>query len=384
MSTRPTGSERDGVTMLVLVLNAGSSSIKYQLVDSGTGERLAGGIVEEIVDHAAALRDVVAEVERLDRPIDAIGHRVVHGGEAISAPARIDDDLVEVIRELASLAPLHNPANLAGIEAARATWPSLPQVAVFDTAFHRTLPPAAYRYAVPTAWYEDHGVRRYGFHGTSHDYLSARAADVLGRPRDELDLIVAHLGNGASITAVQHGRSVETSMGLSPLEGLVMGTRSGDIDPAVIGHIAAASGRSEADVLAELNRSSGLLGLCGESDMRRITARIAAGPSADAEVADLALDVYCHRIRKYVGAYVAVLGGCDALVFTAGIGEHSALVRTRVCAGLGVFGIVLDDDRNERSELVISSDDASTAVLVVPTDEERAIAEQTAHVVAGH
>jgi acetate kinase len=243
------------------------------------------------------------------------------------------------------------------------------------------LPPAAYRYAVPTAWYEQHGVRRYGFHGTSHDYVSTRAAEVLGRPRDELDLIVAHLGNGASITAVEHGRSVETSMGLSPLEGLVMGTRSGDIDPAVIGHVAAASGQSEADVLAELNRSSGLLGLCGDSDMREITGRIAAGPSADAAAADLALDVFCHRLRKYVGAYVAVLGGCDALVFTAGIGEHSALVRARVCAGLGVFGIALDDDRNERSELVISRDDASTAVLVVPTDEEHAIAEQTARVV---
>ena len=379
----PTGPERDGVTMLVLVLNAGSSSVKYQLVDSDTGERLAGGIVEEVVDHAAALRDVVAEVERLGRPIEAIGHRVVHGGDVFSEPARIDDDVVEVIRDLVPLAPLHNPANLAGIEAARATWPTLAQVAVFDTAFHRTLPPAAYRYAVPASWYEQHGVRRYGFHGTSHDYVSTRAADVLGRPRDELDLIVAHLGNGASITAVEHGRSVETSMGLSPLEGLVMGTRSGDIDPAIIGHVAAASGQSEADVLAELNRSSGLLGLCGESDMREITTRIAAGPSADAAVADLALDVFCHRIRKYVGAYVAVLGGCDALVFTAGIGEHSVLVRTRVCAGLGVFGIVLDDDRNERSELVISSDDASTAVLVVPTDEEHAIAEQTAHVVAG-
>jgi len=375
--------------MLVLVLNAGSSSVKYQLVDSSSGERLAGGIVEEVVDHAAALRDVVAEVERLGRPIEAIGHRVVHGGDVFSEPARIDDDVVEVIRELVPLAPLHNPANLAGIEAARATWPTLTQVAVFDTAFHRTLPPAAYRYAVPASWYEQHGVRRYGFHGTSHDYVSTRAADVLGRPRDELDLIVAHLGNGASITAVQHGRSVETSMGLSPLEGLVMGTRSGDVDPAIIGHVAAAAGRSEADVLAELNRSSGLLGLCGESDMREITARIAAGSSADGEAADaaaadLALDVFCHRIRKYVGAYVAVLGRCDALVFTAGIGEHSALVRTRVCAGLGVFGIVLDDDRNERSELVISSDDASTAVLVVPTDEEHAIAEQTAHVVAGH
>ncbi len=248
---------------------------------------------------------------------------------------------------------------------------------MFDTAFHRTLPPAAYRYAVPAAWYEQHGVRRYGFHGTSHDHVSSRAADVLGRPRDELDLIVAHLGNGASITAVDHGRSVETSMGLSPLEGLVMGTRSGDIDPAVIGHVADAGGRSEADVLADLNRSSGLLGLCGDSDMREITARIAAGDTT----ADLALDVFCHRIRKYVGAYVAVLGGCDALVFTAGIGEHSALVRTRVCAGLGVFGIALDEDRNERSEPVISRDDASTAVLVVPTDEEHAIAEQTARVV---
>ena len=362
--------------MLVAVLNAGSSSVKYQLVDSDTGERLAGGVVEEVVDHVAALRDVVTDVERLGRPIDAIGHRVVHGGAVFSEPARIDDDVVEVIRELASLAPLHNLANLAGIEAARATWPTLTQVAVFDTAFHRTLPPAAYRYAVPATWYEQHGVRRYGFHGTSHDYVSTRAADVLGRPRDELDLIVAHLGNGASITAVEHGRSVETSMGLSPLEGLVMGTRSGDIDPAVIGHVAAATGRSEADVLAELNRSSGLLGLCGNSDMREIATRIAAGDPA----ADLALDVFCHRIRKYVGAYVAVLGGCDALVFTAGIGEHSALVRTRVCAGLGVFGIALDDARNEHSELVISRDDATTAVLVVPTDEEHAIAEQTASV----
>ncbi len=365
--------------MLVLVLNAGSSSVKYQLVDSDTGERLAGGIVEEVDDHEAALREVVAEVERLDRPIDAIGHRVVHGGDVFSEPTRIGDDLVEVIRELAPLAPLHNPANLAGIEAARATWPTLVQVAVFDTAFHRTLAPAAYRYAVPSAWYEQHGVRRYGFHGTSHDYVSTRAAAVLGRPRDELDLIVAHLGNGASITAVQRGRSVETSMGLSPLEGLVMGTRSGDIDPAVIGHVAAETGRPEADVLAELNRSSGLLGLCGDSDMREITERIAAGDTA----AELALDVFCHRIRKYVGAYVAVLGGCDALVFTAGIGEHSALVRARVCSGLGVFGIALDDDRNERSDRVISRDDASTATLVVPTDEEHAIAEQTARAVDG-
>ncbi|HSM66521.1 MAG TPA: acetate kinase [Ilumatobacteraceae bacterium] len=364
--------------MRVLVLNSGSSSVKYQLVDSDTGERLTGGIVEEVDDHESALGQVVGEVERLDRPVEAIGHRVVHGGDVFSEPARIDDQVVEVIRELVPLAPLHNPANLAGIEAARETWPDVPQVAVFDTAFHRTLPPAAHRYAVPDDWYEQHGVRRYGFHGTSHDYVSARAADVLGRPRDELDLIVAHLGNGASITAVHHGCSVETSMGLSPLEGLVMGTRSGDVDPAIIGHVAGASGRSEADVLGDLNRVSGLLGLCGDSDMREITARVDAGD----EAAELALDVFCHRIKKYVGAYVAVLGGCDALVFTAGIGEHSAEVRSRVCAGLGVLGISLDDDRNRRAETMISRDGASTAVLVVPTDEEHAIAEQTARLLA--
>jgi acetate kinase len=363
--------------MRVLVLNSGSSSVKYQFLDSDTGERLAGGVVEEVVDHVEALRAVVDAIDELDEAVDAIGHRVVHGGDVVSEPTLIDDDLVAVIRRLVPLAPLHNPANLAGIEAARAAWPTVPQVAVFDTAFHQSLPPAAYRYAVPTAWYEEFGVRRYGFHGTSHDYVSARAAEALGRRLDDVDLIVAHLGNGASMTAVQGGRSVETSMGLSPLEGLVMGTRSGDVDPAVIGYVAEASGRSESDVLAELNRSSGLLGLCGDSDLREITARIEAGDAA----ADLALDVFCHRIRKYVGAYVAVLGGCDALVFTAGIGEHSVLVRARVCAGLEVFGMVLDEGRNERSETVISADHATTNVLVIPTDEERAIAEQTARVV---
>jgi acetate kinase len=364
--------------MRVLVLNSGSSSVKYQVIESATGERLAGGTVEEVDDHDAALRDVMTEVERLGEPIEVIGHRVVHGGDVFSEPVVIDDDVVRVIGDLVPLAPLHNPANLAGIDAARRAWPAVPQVAVFDTAFHRTLPPAAFRYAVPTAWYEEHAVRRYGFHGTSHDLVSSRAAEVLGRPRDELDLIVAHLGNGASMTAVRHGRSVETSMGMSPLEGLVMGTRSGDVDPAIIGHVARATGRSEADVLADLNRASGLIGLCGDSDLRTITARVEAGDA----VADLAVDVFCHRIKKYVGAYVAVLGGCHALVFTGGIGEHSALVRRRVCAGLDVFGIVLDDDRNERSETVISSRDAATAVLVVPTDEERAIAEHAARLAA--
>ena len=365
--------------MRVLVLNSGSSSVKYQVIDADTGDRVAGGIVEEVTDHGAALQEVVAHVERLGEPLGAIGHRVVHGGDVFSEPVLVDDEVVRVIEDLTPLAPLHNPANLAGIRAARATWPAVPQVAVFDTAFHRTLPERAYRYAVPTEWYERYGVRRYGFHGTSHDAVSARAAEVLGRARDELDLVVAHLGNGASMSAVAHGRCVETSMGLSPLEGLVMGTRSGDLDPAIIGHVAAASGRSEADVLADLNRRSGLLGLCGDSDVRTITERAEAGD----EVAELALDVYCHRIRKYVGAYVAVLGRCDALVFTAGVGEHSPLVRRRVCDGLGVFGIVVDAGRNERSETVISTDDAPTKVLVVPTDEERAIAEHAARVAAG-
>jgi acetate kinase len=250
---------------------------------------------------------------------------------------------------------------------------------VFDTAFHRTLPAHAYRYAVPSGWFDDYGVRRYGFHGTSYDYVSARAADALGRPRDELDLVVAHLGNGASMAAIDRGRCVETSMGLTPLEGLVMGTRSGDIDPAVIGHVARASGRSGADVSADLVRRSGLVGLCGDSDMRTVTERAHAG-DADAE---LALDVFCHRIVKYVGAYVAVLGGCDALVFTAGIGEHSAEVRRRVCERLGAFGVELDDAANQQHEPVITTPASGMTVMVVPTDEEHAIAEQTARVVEG-
>jgi acetate kinase len=366
--------------MLVLVLNSGSSSVKFQLIESATGDRITGGIVEEVKDHDEALRTVVDEIDhRRDAgAIAAIGHRVVHGGDVFSAPTLIDDEVIATIRDLIPLAPLHNPANLAGIESARRTWPDVPQVAVFDTAFQRTLPERAYRYAVPAAWYHEHGVRRYGFHGTSHDYVSSKAAELLGSSRDDLDLIVAHLGNGASMSAVAHGRCIDTSMGLSPLEGLVMGTRSGDIDPAIVPHVAAATGRSESDVFGELNRSSGLLGLCGVSDMRTVTEHAAAGDAT----AELALEVYCYRVRKYVGAYVAALGRCDALVFTAGIGEHSAIVRKRVCAGLGAFGVELDDDRNERAETVISSDRSRLTVMVIPTDEEHAIAEQTASVVA--
>ncbi len=356
----------------VLVLNSGSSSVKYQVVDAESGQRTTGGVIEEVVDHDDALALVVDELGAF-RP-DVIGHRVVHGGERFSAPSVVDDELVAAIRELVPLAPLHNPANLAGIEVARRLWPDVVQVAVFDTAFHRTLPAHAYRYAVPEAWYTDHGVRRYGFHGTSHEYVAGVAAARLGRPLDELDLIVAHLGNGASITAVAGGRSIETSMGLTPLEGLVMGTRSGDVDPAVLAHVAHASGRPMDDVLDDLNSSSGLKGICGSSDMRDISARAERHDPA----AVLAIDVFAHRIKKYLGAYVAVLGGCDAIVFTAGIGEHSPLVRAAACGGLEALGIRVDADRNARGDERIEVPGAPVAILVVPTDEEHAIAKHAA------
>ena len=361
--------------MRVLVLNTGSSSVKYQLIDTSTEERIAGGLVEEVVDHADALAAIGAKLS--DATVHAVGHRVVHGGERFSEPTLIDDAVVAVVRDLVPLAPLHNPANLLGIEQARRRWPDVPHVAVFDTAFHRSLPPAAFRYAVPESWYADLGVRRYGFHGTSHQYVARRAAVVLGRPLDEIDLITAHLGNGASMAAVARGRCVETSMGLSPLEGLVMGTRSGDIDPAVVAHVSRATGRDPLEVIGELNHASGLRGLSGSSDMREILDRCDRGEAR----AQLALDVFCHRIRKYVGAYLAVLGRCDAIVFTGGIGEHSASVRAAALRNLDGLGIQIDPERNKTHEPVISVDGASIAVLVVPTDEEREIAHQTAAVV---
>jgi acetate kinase len=359
----------------VLVLNTGSSSVKYQLIETSTERRIAGGLVEEVADHADAL--VAIGEEMSDATIHAVGHRVVHGGERFSEPTLVDDAVVAAVSDLVPLAPLHNPANLLGIQHARRRWPGVPHVAVFDTAFHRTLPPAAFRYAVPESWYTDLGVRRYGFHGTSHQYVARRAADVLGRPLDEVDLITAHLGNGASMAAVARGRCVETSMGLSPLEGLVMGTRSGDIDPAVVAHVSRSTGRDPLEVIGELDHASGLRGLSGSSDMREIIDRCDRGDAR----AQLALDVFCHRIRKYVGAYLAVLGRCDAIVFTGGIGEHSARVRAEALRNLDGFGIEVDPDRNDAHEQVISADDASVAVLVVPTDEEREIARQTAEVV---
>jgi acetate kinase len=348
---------------VILALNAGSSTLKYRLVP---GE---GGIVEG-VPHGAAVEQVL---ERLSgKEIDAVGHRVVHGGTRFAAPVLVDDAVLKAIQDLTPLAPLHNPAGLAGIEAARRALPGVPQVAVFDTAFHATLPPAAATYALDRAVSERYGIRRYGFHGISVRWVTAGAARLLGRPVADLNVIVLHLGNGASATAVAGGRSVETSMGLTPLEGLVMGTRTGDLDPAVAFHLAR-SGVDLADIEDLYQHRSGLLGLCGDNDMRAIQQR-------DDPDAHLALDVYCHRIRKYVGAYHAVLGRLDAIVFTAGIGEHSAVVRARSLAGLDPLGIAVDPERNGSGEgaRIVSPAGARVAVCVVPTDEEHAIAQETA------
>jgi len=389
----------------ILVLNSGSSSIKYQLFDMRDRRRLAGGTAERIgddgsrlvhrerggtehvdsdppiVDHTDAL-DRIAKILREsgvvsgDEGLSGIGHRVVHGGEAFCEPTRIDDRVVAGIRELSSLAPLHNPANLLGIEIALKRRPDVPQVAVFDTAFHQTIPQHAFHYAIPREWYEKNRVRRYGFHGTSHAYVAREAAAFLGRPLQELNLIVLHLGNGASATAIEAGRSVDTSMGLTPLEGLVMGTRSGDLDPALIFHVARQNGLSLDEIDEALSGSSGLEGLCGVGDMRDVLAREEAGDDRAA----LAVDVYTYRIRKYIGAYTAVLGRVDAVVFTAGVGENSPEIRERVCKGLDGLGLEIDPGRNHARDggaRAIQVENNRVQILVVPTNEELEIAEQT-------
>lgn len=378
---------------LVFVVNSGSSSIKYSLLDpaaeapvlEGTLQRIgeAGG---DAADHTEGMRLVLDRL-RTDAPgasdeIAAVGHRVVHGGSRFADATRIDDDVEAAIDELSALAPLHNPANLLGIRAARTVLDRVPHVAVFDTAFHQTMPAEAYRYAIDRELADRHGIRRYGFHGTSHKYVSERAAAVLGRPLDELRIIVLHLGNGASVTAVDRGRSIDTSMGLTPLQGLVMGTRSGDLDPAVVFHLERVAGLSISAIDDLLNRRSGLLGLTGSGDMRDVQRAAAAG-DPDAEEA---LAIWRHRIRHYVGAYAAQLGGVDAIVFTAGVGENNALLRRRSLSGLEFLGIHIDDDRNEldsREERRISPDGAPVDVLVIPTDEEREIARQALAALAG-
>jgi acetate kinase len=367
----------------VLVLNAGSSSLKYALIhpdgsrERGTVERIGEGS-SAVPDHATAIGTILSDLPAdVVADIDAVGHRVVHGGTRFHVPVLIDSQVEHAIGELAPLAPLHNPANLLGIRAARRLLPATPQVAVFDTAFHATLPPAASTYALDTTVAREVNVRRFGFHGISLRYVVGRVAELLGRA--DLDLIVLHLGNGASATAVRSGESVDTSMGMTPLEGLVMGTRTGDIDPAAAFQLIRA-GYSPAEVEELFEHRGGLYGLCGDNDMRAVLVRA----NANDPRARLAVDVYCHRLRRYVGGLFAVLGRADAIVFTAGVGEHASPIRAQTLVGLDGLGIRLDPTRNaslSTAPRVISTDDSPVAVLVVPTDEEQAIADEVRGIV---
>lgn len=368
----------------VFVLNTGSSSVKYRVVDAVSGGVTATGLIDRIgepgsgtADHRAAIARILDELAGI--AIDAVGHRIVHGGERYTTATVIDEEVERGIEALAPLAPLHNPPGLLGIRAARTALPDLPQVAVFDTAFHATMPDAARSYAIDADLAAAHGIRRYGFHGTSYRIVSERAAAFLGRPLGELRMIVLHLGNGASAAAISGGRSIDTSMGMTPLEGLVMGTRSGDLDPAILLYLQRNAGLGVDELDGLLNRRSGLLGLAGRSDMREITAAAEAGDAA----AVLALAVYLHRLRHYVGAYAAELGGLDALVFTAGVGENSAVVRAGAVDGLGFLGIEVDAAANALSATTarrVSPASGPVPVLVIPTDEELQIARETAAV----
>lgn len=385
---------------IVLVINSGSSSIKFQLVHPVPGDAVGSGLVERIgepagrivyrhpggvierglyiPDHAAGLRaaeEVIAETgpPLRERGIVAVGHRVVHGGAVFHEPVLIDDAVLKELRRLSPLAPLHNPPNVVGIEVARKLLPDVPHVAVFDTAFFHTLPDAAATYAIDAEVARANRVRRYGFHGTSHEYVSGRAAAFAGRDDAELNQIVLHLGNGASASAIRGGRAIDTSMGMTPLEGLVMGTRSGDLDPGVILHLARNAGMKVDEIDDLLNRHSGLKGLCGVNDFRALLGLVADGDGA----AKLAYDVYVHRLRRYIGAYLVELGGVDVITFTGGVGENNVDVRRDALAGLDRLGIVVDETLNQspdRGERRISAESSSVEVLVVPTNEELAIA----------
>ncbi|MDX1885510.1 acetate kinase [Mycolicibacterium sp. 120270] len=367
----------------VLVINSGSSSLKYAVVEPRSGKMVADGIVERIGDgpvgdHGAALQEAFKQLAESGQPLEslglvAVGHRVVHGGPDLYEPTLVDDALIAKVEELAPLAPLHNPPALLGIRVAREALPDLPHVAVFDTAFFHDLPAAAATYAIERDVAAQWQIRRYGFHGTSHQYVSEQAAEYLGEPLDSLNQIVLHLGNGASASAIAAGKPVDTSMGLTPMEGLVMGTRSGDIDPGIITYLSRTAHMSVDDIENMLNKNSGVRGLGGEIDFRVLHKRIESGDAA----AQLAYDVYIHRLRKYIGAYMAVLGSTDVITFTAGVGENDAAVRRDALAGLTGLGIEVDQRRNEssdRSARRISADGSRTVVLVVPTDEELAIA----------
>jgi acetate kinase len=377
-----------GSSGLVLVLNAGSSSVKYALVDPDTGDRPLNGQIEDIGGSGGSYHDAITQIlAHLDDKghvdLAGAGHRVVHGGERFSASVLVDGEVLAAIRSYSHLAPLHNPANLAGIEAVSAARPGLPQVAVFDTAFHQSMAPAAYRYAVPDEWYAQYGVRRYGFHGTSYRFVSERAATLLGRPAAALRLVVAHLGNGCSAAAIAGGKSVDTTMGLTPMEGLVMGTRSGDVDPGLLGYLAEQTGQDAATLTEALDTRSGLLGLSGTTnDMRTISEAVGQGD----ERARLALDVFVHRLAKAIAALTASLGGLDALVFTAGIGEHSPVVRSEVLARLGFLGLAEDPAANAAHGRATNGRitlPGPVQALVVPTDEELMIARDTTRLIPG-
>jgi acetate kinase len=398
--------------MRVIVVNSGSSSIKYEVFElsglsataKGLLERIGAqdsrlkhrwlapsGVWEEIIEtrHVADHREGISfilEVSSRARSggevpeIFAVGHRVVHGGEKFSQPVVIDDDALGTIEQLIPLAPLHNPANVTGIKVMRELLPKVPQVAVFDTAFHQTMPARAFHYALPAEFYRSYGVRRYGFHGTSHQYVAGETARHLGRPPGTLNLITLHLGNGASAAAIKQGRSIDTSMGLTPLEGLVMGTRCGDLDPAVHFYLARKTGRPFEEIEGILNKESGLKGVCGLNDMREIQDRARGG---DVQ-AGLAIEMFCYRIKKYIGAYYAALGSVDAIIFTGGIGENSAAVRAKSCEGLSALGITLDDrlnTANEEGPREIQAGEGRVKILVIPTNEEHEIARQTVEVI---
>ncbi len=397
--------------MNILVINCGSSSLKFQMINSETEQCIAKGLCERIgiegsmityapaggekektvtpmPDHTEAIRLVLEAltnektgvVKSLDE-IGAVGHRIVHGGEKFAESTIITDEVMAAIEECNDLAPLHNPANLIGINACKKLMPGTPMVGVFDTAFHQTMPEEAYMYGLPYEYYKNYKIRRYGFHGTSHSYVSKRAAELLGRKYEDLKIIVCHLGNGASVSAVKNGKCVDTSMGLTPLEGLIMGTRCGDIDPAIIEFLAHKEGKNIDEIMSVLNKKSGVLGLSDNlsSDFRDLE----AGYEKNDPNAIRTLKTYCYRVAKYIGAYAAAMNGVDAICFTAGIGENGPLVRTLVCGYLGYLGVTLDEETNQKKgeEVVISTSDSTTTVLAVPTNEELAIARETVRLV---
>ena len=397
--------------MNILVINCGSSSLKYQLINSESEEVLAKGLCERIgIDGSCITHQpkggekvkteiampthtqaVAAVIEKLTdekvgvvkslAEIDAVGHRIVHGGEKFASSVVIDAEVMKAIEDCNDLAPLHNPANLIGINSCKEIMPDVPMVAVFDTAFHQTMPKKAYLYGLPYEYYEKYKVRRYGFHGTSHDFVSNRVAEIMGRKREDLKIIVCHLGNGASVSAVKNGKCVDTSMGLTPLEGLIMGTRSGDIDPAIMEFIAHKEGKNIDEIMTVLNKKSGVYGLSNNlsSDFRDLE----DGYNRGDEHCIRTMNTYCYRVAKYIGSYVAAMNGVDVICFTAGIGENAPLVRSLVCEHLGFLGVSIDEDANHKrgEEIAISTPDSKTTVMVIPTNEELAIARETVSLV---